>query len=238
MGKVALLWSGGIDCLASYVMYKGKVDVLVCVDMRHKYARLERVAAWVVALELGIAEKIEDVSFPLLGEFEKPNAEIPMRNVFLLMIAKLFASEVVISIELGSFENESDDRSMAFLSKMGGMLVGMDPHTVISNPVKTMTKVDEVRVILDYFGETRAIELLKKTYSCYSGKGRCGKCKACIRTYLALRYWEIDCDGWFASNPSKSSTYEKYRVAVQAGKYPGKRGGQYQKVFLGDGGII
>lgn len=187
MAKV-LLFSGGVDCLASFVKLKGEVDTLLFVNLGHKYAWEEYRAARRLAYSLRCGDKFVSVPWLLPDGVEKDNAEIPMRNLLLVQAAAYFGDQIFVSIESGTEQNESNDRSVEFFHKLQGLYKFAGNQIQITNLVGYMTKVREVTEIVKYFGDDEASQLLKGTFSCYNpAEGEeCLGCPACFRKYIAL----------------------------------------------------
>lgn len=228
-----LLFSGGIDCLASYAMLEGEVDALVYVDMGQKYGDVEANAALAVAGALGDSDKMS-ISTVMTGtRIEKDNAEIPMRNLLLVLLAGFHGNEVVVSIESGTDDNESKDRGAGFFKAVEGVYRGCGMDLTIANPVEGMTKVDEVGKIIDYFGRAFAESLLQKTFSCYNPdlEGTpCLACTACFRKFVALYANGVGGD-WFMDIRSFRTLVEKYYERAMKLRSTNKRWEQYAGIL-------
>jgi 7-cyano-7-deazaguanine synthase in queuosine biosynthesis len=207
---------------------------LLYVDLGTKYSEIEKVRLSILVSYLGIEKPLIEVPLSFVKDFEKGNGEVPYRNLLLITVAKMFGDEVVLSVEEGTQVNESNDRSDAFFNKVNDIFSYLDGYnSTIINPVRELTKIDEVKAILSYFGKKEGEKVLRMTFSCYSPvSGReCGNCPACIRKFLALEYNHIEAAGLFGSNPLKSKVLKTYIKETKAGKYTGARGEQYKEVF-------
>jgi len=178
-----LLFSGGVDCIASYCLLDGKVDMFLYVHIAGRYSEAEYEAAMRVAYLMGEVDKLRMIPCPWLGKLEKENAELPYRNAFLIVVAKMYGNSVAISIESGTEKNESNDRSENFLqqaSRMCSIMSGNPSYQTVLNPVSGLTKSDEVDVVLHYYGKERGQEILEAAFSCYTpaGSAECGTCPA------------------------------------------------------------
>ena len=238
MSKV-VLFSGGVDSLTSVLKLKKlTVDEFKClyVDFGHRYKEAERNVVFELGWNLGL--DVEFLDFRGIGKFEKPDAEIPFRNDFLIMIAMMLdARDVFLSIEQGTEDNVSRDRSQEFMDRIGSYLSWrVGDGVYVHNLVAEMTKQDEMKWILDNYGN-RGRMLLLKTFSCYNPVRAvggiykmCGNCKACLRWYLAGLGVGGERDDW-ASNPVESIVFQEYVKDTKAGVYKGRRGKQYEEIF-------
>jgi 7-cyano-7-deazaguanine synthase in queuosine biosynthesis len=121
-----------------------------------------------------------------MGGYEKVDAEIPMRNLLLSMLAVLEGADKVWLV-CQSDEMSIPDRSERFFkdsSDLISFLVGR--RVVVDTPFRTMDKTDMVA----WYGKSgNKIEDLLQTVGCYSyenGYGHCGNCPACFRRWVAL----------------------------------------------------
>jgi 7-cyano-7-deazaguanine synthase len=170
-----LLFSGGLD---SYIAwnYLGRPDTIYF-DLGHRYCahELERVKY--------LAPKTKIVTNINLAEHEKKDADIPMRNAFLLMFASYYDTELALIVQRG--EMTIPDRSPKFFEDFGKWLsfLNNQPITIMS-PFFDMTKTQMVK----WYVETGlSKEDLLYTRSCYSpGELPCGACSACFRRWVAL----------------------------------------------------
>jgi len=153
---------------------------------------------------------VKSAFMPLDG-FELPNKIIPFRNHFLALMAAQMATEIYFGFTAG---DTTRDKDYVFKAQMEGILnyfigvpdkspfAGTGDHYQIVMPFKDMTKVEIVREYL--LAGHKAEDLFKASVSCYEGSEiPCGKCRSCLRKYVALTLNEIDCTGRFAVNPKR-----------------------------------
>lgn len=235
--RTVLLFSGGIDSLASYCLlksWKEKIDVFLYVHLGVRYNYEEVTVAYRLLEFLGEERKYKYVDLDFVKEFEdKRTAEIPYRNLLLVVVAKYFGNRVVLSVEKGTQRNVSKDRSDVFMRLLNSLYKYLDSKESLSviNPVRNFTKQDEVGVIKEYFGD-KAQKVIDMTFSCYfpvRGK-HCGNCPACIRKFFALSYNGLEFNN-VIMNPVESEMFKEYADRIKKGVYKKKRGRQYKEVL-------
>lgn len=226
-----LLWSGGVDCLASLAVLEGKVDVLLYVDTGSRYSRVEMECARNLAAQAGMLYKFRCANARYMGEFEKASAEIPYRNAMLGLIASMYGDKVFLSIEAGTEENDSKDRNPEFFEKLNVLLCAMsDKRPKVVNALAGVTKQEGVAFILDYF--PFGLSLLSKTYSCYRGGNEsCNACPACVRKWFALKGNGIELN----RAVRESDVFLQYVKSVREGKYASRRGEEYKQILIQEG---
>jgi 7-cyano-7-deazaguanine synthase in queuosine biosynthesis len=118
-----------------------------------------------------------------LAAWEEKDANIPLRNAFLVMIASYYDRDVALIVQQG--EMNIPDRSVYFFNEFSSILTFLwgEPATVIT-PFFNMTKTEMVRW---YLNEGFHEEALISSRSCYSpGDNPCGNCAACFRRWVAF----------------------------------------------------
>lgn len=211
--KDVLLFSGGMDSLIAWE-YLHRPDTMY-IKMNHRYQYPE----------YAIAEQFLDtiVNMPALGEFEKKDAEIPMRNLYFAMLA---ANTGYDKIWIIAQEDEMSipDRTEEFYRKSSeiiSMLMGRYTH--VDTPFRHMDKTD---MVAWYKENDHSIEALKNTWACYTPpKGfpveHCGNCPACFRRWVAMKLNGIN-EEWHIKIKD-SVVMEDYRKKALAGFYSEKR---------------
>jgi len=172
-----LMYSGGMD---SYIAWKFlREPETIYFDFGHRYSEWEK-----LAIEQTIPDTIIDSSINL-SQWEEPDANIPLRNAFLIMMASNYDKDLVLVVQRG--EMSIPDRSYPFFSKFGAWLTwmrGEGKSYTISSPFFNLTKTEMVRWYVD---EGHDVEQLLLTRSCFSEVGLpCGQCGACFRRWVAL----------------------------------------------------
>jgi 7-cyano-7-deazaguanine synthase in queuosine biosynthesis len=219
-----LLFSGGLD---SYIAwhYLKRPRTLYC-DLGHRYNYVEKEVVRNLIVTTHIDGRIE------LGDMEKEDAEIPLRNAFLLMVASYYDHEIAIVCQKG--EQDIPDRTPQFLESICGLMSTLHGRSVrIINPFSEMTKVDMVDW---YKSERLPVEMLYRTWSCYRPRDpdmyeafaddlHCGACSACFRRWVAFAcngLWEEE----YRNNILKYEGIEEYLVKMANGGYDDQRVGE------------
>lgn len=176
--KKVLLYSGGMD---SWLIDKiWKPDILIYVDMGTPYAEVERKR---------LPENVKVVDFPL-GQFELQNGIIPLRNMYLYMIACNLTEFEDVEICLGALNGDRiNDKSKQFIDLLNPVLSylyeeqqsqsGKNVRLVM--PFKEYSKRELLQMYIETGGTLRTV--YDSTFSCYhpqNGKP-CLNCKACFR---------------------------------------------------------
>jgi len=171
-----LLFSGGLD---SYIAwhYLKKPTTLYC-DLGHRYASQE-----VEAVRELIPSTIIDTRLNL-SDKEERDANIPLRNAFLVMIASYYSEEIVLVVQKG--EMDIPDRSNIFFKGAGRSLTYLHGRKIeVLSPFKRFTKSEIVNWYSEYYWGPN--DHLLKTRSCFgAGDKPCGACDACFRRWVAF----------------------------------------------------
>ena len=171
-----LLYSGGLD---SYIAWEYlKRPKTIYFDLGHQYALYEMMAIH----ETIPGTKIDDSLH--LGQWEKDDADIPMRNAFMIMIASMYDKDIVLVVQKG--EMSIPDRSDQFFFSFPQWLNWMKDESghTLTSPFFDMTKTQMVEW---YVNQGLSTERLVQTRSCFSSQDEpCGACGACFRRWVAL----------------------------------------------------
>jgi len=178
-----LLYSGGID---SYVAwhYLGKPKALyVDLGLVSNKAEMVNVRS-VVRRNKELGFKIMYHRFDLSG-IPGTESELPMRNMFLAMVASCYADKIWLISQKG--ETNLADRSPEFMRKASQLLTILwnGKPKIVWSPFFNMTKVEMVEWYVKNVGSID--ELDKNTLCCYRGEIFCGECGADFRKWIALR---------------------------------------------------
>jgi len=216
-----LLYSGGLDSYIAW-WYLGRPKTLYC-RLGHRYEAKE-----LEAVRRTIPETVIDDTLINLGRnWEEEDANIPARNLFLVLVAGMYgADKVWLVVQEG--EMEIPDRSERFFEmaiEVCSFLLGKKVE--VDTPFRHMTKVEMVGW---YLKQGLPVEELLKTRSCYSGGEKpCGECGACFRRIMALKLNGLDEEMEVKIESSKIG--KEYYRKWKEGKYTGKRGEEMKKFF-------
>lgn len=176
--KKVLLYSGGMD---SYLISKlWKPDVKLYVDLKSRYSKQER---------NNLPKDVEVVELDL-GRWEREDAIIPLRNLYLVMVATNYGDEICLGATAG---DRVLDKSYEFANKASDLLTYLyspqhwtSGRTIkINLDFKNMTKEQLLRMYIERGGDINTA--WKESYSCYAGREEpCFCCKACVRKSAAF----------------------------------------------------
>ena len=197
-----LMFSSGMDSLMMKELYGYSDEECLFINMGTKENIQEK--------------KLIDTYFPLvrqislpLVQFELPNKIIPFRNQILCYIAAQIGSEIGFAFTAG---DTTRDKDFVFKAQMEGSLnyfCGIESKSPLPGqvyelfiPFKHFTKTEILRLYIDQKNDIDLI--LHKSVSCYEGtKKPCGKCRSCLRKFVALVLNNVSYDGLFMENPMK-----------------------------------
>lgn len=184
MSEKVLLFSGGID---SYIAwhYLGKPKT-VYFDLGTPYSDYE-----IRVIKELIPKTIIDRSLNLsLRQVpDSVAAHVPMRNLYLAMLACHYGDEIIIC---GLEDDDILDKTPEAFKEMSILLSNLNDKIIqVTSPFWNMTKVSIVDWYLKYCGDSTK---LLKTISCYTPqkqagvdiKRYCGQCRCCFRKWNAL----------------------------------------------------
>lgn len=182
--KKVLLYSGGMD---SWLISKlWKPDIKLYVDMKSSYSS-EEVSK--------LPDDVKVVSFPL-GEWEKKDKIIPLRNLYLCMVACNITGDEDVDICIGATAGDRVlDKSKEFVNKATELL------SYLYSPQWWLPNGKSVKISIYYKDYTKEMllkefkesggnldEAFQKSFSCYNptqGK-ECWHCKPCFRKFVAF----------------------------------------------------
>lgn len=184
--KKVLLYSGGMD---SWLMSKlWKPDIKLYVDMKTRYSENELAR---VRKEPGV----QVVEFPL-GQWEREDAIIPLRNLYLAMVACNVTGSEDVEILIGATAGDRVlDKSPEFVNKATDLL------SYLYTPQHWIPEGKKVRVCIDYkqYTKTDLLKMFKeqggdleeaftRSFSCYDPVDghECWHCKPCFRKFTAF----------------------------------------------------
>jgi 7-cyano-7-deazaguanine synthase len=179
-----LMFSGGLDSLiAWFALGKPKA---IHVHLGHRYGASEYFTSQAIAKRLGMDLVVEKRLY--LGDQERPDAYIPMRNLFLAMIGALYGDTIYMVFQKG--EQSIPDRSTEFLAKVSEFLTFLNGRLIkVDSPFQNMTKTAMIKWYLDQGNDKCPVDVLYKSFSCFEADSTqipCGKCAACFRRWVAF----------------------------------------------------
>ncbi|GAA3742384.1 hypothetical protein GCM10022225_27470 [Plantactinospora mayteni] len=212
-----LLFSAGLDSFPAW-HYLGQPPALY-VDIRHRYRAPELQAIAALADRCGINLTISTELD--LSAWHGDDVIIPMRNVFLAMIASRHADAIWC---IGVKGDHTLDKSPDAFEQMSQSLSSFAGRPItIASPFWDMTKTD---IVAWYLAQGLPADNLLLTFSCTeSGNAsvHCGTCPSCLRRWIALANNNIT-TAEFASPPWQwHRVTDYYLPAMRAGRYPEHR---------------
>jgi 7-cyano-7-deazaguanine synthase in queuosine biosynthesis len=214
--KSVVLFSGGVDSFIAleYMRAQGLNPDALYVHLEHKYARQEMTTV------LKLIPNVKMFYLPIGSRFEQPDATIPLRNLYLAMVAaNLGYDDIWIAIQ--KHEMSIPDREPGFMIQVQGLLTTLMKTLIyFRTPFTDMDKVDMVKWYVD---KGLDIDRLKQTWACYypDGNKPCANCPACIRRLVAFRLNGI-VEDWhgMALNSPTANVYLQHAIS---GRYPPER---------------
>ncbi len=219
MGEV-LLFSAGLDSFPAWY-YLGQPPALYF-DLGHRYAAQERAAIAALGggcgIEVTISEELR------LGAWEAEDAIIPMRNVYLAMLAAKRADTVWC---IGVKGDRTLDKSPPAFTDMSAFITRLSGRSVrVDSPFWEMTKT---QIVAWYLDQGLPCEDLLCTFSCGRSDGEaahCGACSSCLRRWISLANNGVSAP--FSSPPWEwERVHEFYVPAMQQGRYPPHRAEEF-----------
>lgn len=210
-----ILFSGGMDSLIAWE-YLGRPDRLY-VRLGHRYEAEEyEVVKRFIAKNQGKINVLDLRSVG--GSFEEDDATIPLRNMYLVMLAANMGYSNIYLVAQKE-EQSIPDRSKRFFEDASRTLTFlMGREITVSTPFLDKDKVEMVRWYID---NLKNMESLEDTWACYSPvragllkREPCGNCPACFRRFNALilnGYHE----SWFHRLKDSEVVREYYVRAVE-----------------------
>ena len=178
-----LLYSGGMDSWLIRNIWKP--DECVYVDMQTRYSENE-----IKKLD----KSVKIIHFPL-GKFEREDAIIPLRNLYLVMRICNEYPDCDLEVCIGATAGDRVlDKSRKFVEQASRLLTylyspqhwipaGRKVDVVI--PYKDFTKTELLKKYIDLGGDIDTA--FNQSFSCYNPKNGepCWKCKPCFRKLVA-----------------------------------------------------
>ena len=226
--KKVLLYSGGMD---SWLIDKiWKPDIKLYVNMHTRYSEKE--------LEKLNTSNVQVFDFPL-GMWERDDAIIPLRNLYLVMVACNITGSEDVEICLGATNGDRVlDKSYEFVNKTNDLLnyLYQPQHWIpegkkvkVCIDFKDKTKTDLIKLFVENGGNID--DAFKQSFSCYNPVDghECWSCKPCFRKFVsfAVNGYEFNQDV-----TDKCITYIKKEILPQIKKGTYGRGKQEEADIL------
>jgi 7-cyano-7-deazaguanine synthase in queuosine biosynthesis len=206
-----ILVSGGADSSIMWELNK-KIDskLAIYVNLGHQY----------VAKELEALEKFGinylKLDYPLsFGPMW--NHIIPTRNFLLIALAEEYVKhegEIWLGAVQGESSPDKGDKSDLFFRMVEELIWRTKHKKVTIKTLKGKTKNDWLKWYLETVGDDKILH----TITCFEGgEQACGRCQACLRKWISLKYCNISeefIDNYFKVNPyyGAKEAVEKYKT--------------------------
>lgn len=185
--KKVLLYSGGMDSWLINCIWRPDQRIYVNMHTRYSGLELEHIH--------GSGVDVMVVDFPLV-QWERPDAVIPLRNLYLAMVA-CNVTEGDVNICLGALQGDRNlDKTSGFAAQATTTLnflyqpqwwIPEGRRVKISVDFRHLTKAELLQVFLDQGGSLE--EAFKGSFTCYhpTDDGQpCWHCKPCFQKFMAF----------------------------------------------------
>ncbi len=179
MRKV-LLYSGGMDSWLIDKIWKPNIKLYVDMKTRYSEEEIKRLPNDVIIEQLN------------LGKWERDDAIIPLRNLYLVMLATNYGDDICLGATAG---DRVLDKSPQFAYKASDLLSFLytkqhwtkERKINVNLDFKGMTKKELISKYLQEGGNLE--EAVKGSFSCYypEHNQECWQCKPCFRKYVAFK---------------------------------------------------
>ena len=182
--KKILLYSGGMD--SWLIRHIWKPDECIYINMHTKYSETELKK---------LDNNIKIIDFPL-GQYERGDAIIPLRNLYLAMCTCNEFPDGDLEICIGATAGDRVlDKSQKFIKMASEMLTYLyqPQHWIpggrkvqLSIPFKSYTKTELIKTYLEQGGDIN--EAFNQSFSCYNPHNGepCWRCKPCFRKFVSF----------------------------------------------------
>lgn len=218
--KTAVLFSGGLDSLIGYHYLRLEKELdcdLLFFNLQHKQLQNELEVVDTL-VEKGLIPEVKFYDFLKIGQFEKKDFELPLRNLYLIMGAVSLGYEnIFLANEAGS---TYPDKQPQFFSTSERLLSFLTRKNI--NLITDLEKFDKTQLVTWYLNKGLPVDSLKYSTSCYGSKYKeqCGVCPSCVQKGIALALNGISTD-FMKNNPLKSDTFKKMydeRFTTESGR--------------------
>ena len=179
--RQVLLFSGGMDSMIAAHLHPTALKLYVATGSKYQEKELAYLKSAYTENEIKFDFRLN------LHDIEREDAIVPARNLFLTVIASLYGDSVILCAVNG---DGSTDKDALFASMQTELLqhIFSPPHftdykPTVYLPMREKSKGEWVRWYLENSGSA---EKLMSSVSCYHPHHfYCGRCKACIRKWVA-----------------------------------------------------
>lgn len=208
-----LLFSGGSDSVLINYLYKP--DYLVYINMHTRYSEEE--IKKIKNSKFGNDPRLRIIDFPFLGQFEREDAIIPLRNLYLpMVICNYFDVDNYGDLDICLGATAGDrvlDKSEIFVTKFNDIInylyspqhwIPQGRKVTLNIEYKKYSKKDMLKLYKDQGGDVN--KLMMESFSCYDPVKeeecwcRNGICKPCFRKYVAYKlngaHFKPEVDVW------------------------------------------
>lgn len=242
-----VLFSGGLDslCTAIKVASLNRDVLAVYCDGRHTPGPTEGLAAEELARRIGVPFARFHVG-TVRGEGKNQHSRL--RNVVMAVeVAARYRGREPLTIWLGGLADDRvEDKTKGGCDVLGAALTANSPGVVyVDSPWWNHGKaamVGAARRTWDITGNGESFEdLANASVSCYSppfyaedaaSPRGCGRCKSCVRKFIALHAVGIQAGRWVLS-PATSEEFERMYSLAKAGEYAAERNRTTIEVYEG-----
>lgn len=211
--RQVLLFSGGMDSLIAAHLHPAAIKLYVATGSKYQDKELSH-----LKLEYGPSEILYDHRLNL-GDVERDDAIVPARNLFLTAIAALYGDEIILCAVNGDGSTDKDSR-FAFLQTATLQHVFSPPHFTDFQPRIILPMRDKCKGewVAWYLNAGGSPEHLARSVSCYHPTHfHCGRCKACIRKWVAQEFNGIHSTPW--NDHPAGYNWEQFIPAIKARKW-------------------
>lgn len=210
--KKVILVSGGADSTIMWELNKHEESKLgLYVDLGHSYTDKE--IDTIKNMDIPAKYIKYDMKFDSFW-----NHIIPTRNFTLIALAEQFVAhegEIWLGAVQGESSPDSGDKSELFFRMVENYIWRTHRKKVYIKTLKSRTKNDWLKWYLESTGDMRILQ----TITCFDGTTEkpCGKCQACVRKWISLKYCDMPTDGFFEIDPyiGGKEYIEKYKLKMQ-----------------------
>lgn len=209
--KKVILYSGGLDSLiAAHLISDAR---LVYIDTKSQYSKKE------IAVFGNAPRPVEYDERLKLADMERDDGIVPARNALLAIIGSYYGDEIILVSTAGDRSTDKDEEWAHMMTQLLSHMYGL-PHfnpprdVRVALPFKDLSKGELVEMYLAAgFDPKRLIRAI----SCYAPEpGHCGKCKACIRKWVALESNGIIQPHW-NTHPSEYNGWQPIVDEIKTG---------------------